>query len=395
MRKFVVILLSLMLIQFFACAKASDTLKPGETIKMGYIAPITGDNAIYGLASKAVQLAVDEFNEQGGIHGFKIELFIGDSQGTANVGIPVAEELIKINKVLFLIGDSLSAVSLAIAPMADQAKVIMISPGSTNKDLPNKGKFIFRTIMNDSTQAIVFAKYLATVENVKTASVLYVDNAYSKGLAMDFWGEFEKEGASVVAVEVVDPGTRDFKPQLRKIMEKKPEVLYLPNYTADIAAMIKQAKEIGLKAKIYSTESFATHEIFNLAGDSANGVIFTDMADVSESQAARAFYAKYQAKWGGPPEGLYGANAYDAANIILNALKQRSSKSLSGELNIDRDQLRDFIAVTKDYNGASGGITFTPNGDLVANIGIFIAENKEFRQMKAYKLEGTNLVELK
>ena len=395
MKKLVVVFVSLMLIQFFACAKTSDTFKPGQTIKIGFIGPMSGAESDYGkFPSQAVRLAVDEFNEQGGIHGFKIELVIGDSAGKAEIGVPAVEKLIKTDKIICLVGDIFSAVSLAIGPIAEDAKVVMIS-SSTHKDVTNKGKFIFRTIMSDSTQAIVFAKYLTTVENIKTAAILYVNTDYSKGLAMDFWGEFEKEGSSVVALEVAAPGTQDFKPHLRKILAKQPEILYLPNYITGIAPVIKQAKEIGLKAKIYSADSFSSTQIFDLVGNLANGVVFSQMAEVPENPTTQRFIAKYQEKWGEDP-ALFAVNVYDATCIILNAIKQKASKNIiSGSLNIDRDVLRDFIAETKDFDGASGKITFTKNGDSVSNVGIFISEDRKFRQTRVYQLDGSDLVELK
>ena len=106
------------------------------------------------------------------------------------------------------------------------------------------------------------------------------------------------------------------------------------------------------------------------------------------------FEAKYQAKWGEKPDA-FSLNAYDGAKIILNAIKSTSSKGLSGVLKVDRDKVRNFVAKTKDYDGASGKITFTANGDLVANIGIYTAENKKFKQLKMFKLDGENLVEIK
>ncbi|MCL2154869.1 MAG: ABC transporter substrate-binding protein [Leptospirales bacterium] len=396
MKKIIVVLFSLMPALFFACVKTSDTFKPGESIKLGFIAPMSGDSANYGKStSQAAIIAVDEFNEQGGINGFKVQLIIEDSTGNKEIGVPAAEKLIKTDKVFGLVGDIFSSVSLAIAPMAEAAKVVMISPASTHKDLPDKGRFIFRDVISDVIQAIVFAKYLATIENVKTASILYINNDYSKGLATDFWGEFEKEGGQVVAVESAEEGTKDFKPQLKKIAEKKPEALYLPNYVADIALIIKQAKEIGLKTKMYSADGFLNPQIFDLLGDLANGVVFTQAALQEETAIAKNFAAKYEARWGEAPDGN-SLRSYDATNIILNAIKLKASKDvLSSGLNLDRDQVRDFIAATKDYDGVSGKITFAENGDLIGNIGIFTTEDKQYKQIKVYKLDGQTLVESK
>ncbi len=145
---------------------------------------------------------------------------------------------------------------------------------------------------------------------------------------------------------------------------------------------------------MYSADGFSNPQIFELAGDLSNGVIFSQAAQQKASSKRAEFEAKYQAKWGEKPDA-FSLNAYDGAWIILNAIKATSSKAMNGNLKVDRDKVRDFVAKTKDYDGASGKITFTENGDLVANIGIYTAENKQFKQLKMYKLEGNNLVEIK
>jgi branched-chain amino acid transport system substrate-binding protein len=192
MKKLFVVLFSLILLSFFGCGKSSDTLKPGEAIKIGFIGPMTGDAANYGkLMSQATKIAVEEFNEKGGINGFKVDLIVEDTQGSVEKGHPAIEKLAGVDKIVGLIGDVFSTVSLAVAPKAEAAKIVMISPSSTHKDLPDKGKFIFRDVINDALQAVVFAKYLANVEKVKTVAILYVKNDYSQGIAKDFWAQYE------------------------------------------------------------------------------------------------------------------------------------------------------------------------------------------------------------
>ena len=393
MKKLLVVLFSLMLLSFFACAKSPDSLKPGDTIKIGFLGPMTGDAANYGkLMSQAVRIAVDEFNEKGGINDFKIEFIIEDTEGRVEKGNPAIEKLASVNKVIGIIGDVFSTVSLAVAPKAEAAKIVMISPSSTHKDLPDKGKFIFRNVINDALQAVVFAKYLANVEKVKTVAILYVKNDYSQGLAKDFWTQYEKEGGKVVAAETALQGDKDFKTQLTKIKGTNPEALYIPNYVAEMAQILEQAKQLGLETKIYSADGFSNPQILELAGNLANGVIFTQAAEQPASNIRKNFEAKYEKRWGEKPDA-FSLNAYDGANIILNGIKATSVKS-EDTLVIDRNKLRDEVAKTADYDGASGKITFTENGDLVANIGIYIVENQKYKQIRTFKLDGQNLVEL-
>ncbi len=395
MKKLLAVFFSLTLLLLSGCGKESDLIRPGETIKIGFLGPMTGDAGNYGkLMSQSVKIAIEEFNAAGGAEGFNAQLIIEDDEGKVEKGNPAIEKLAGVDKVIGIIGAVFSSVSLAVAPKAEASKIVMISPSSTHKDLPDKGKFIFRDVMSDALQAIVFGKYLAKYEKVKTVAILYVKNDYSQGLALDFKAQFEKEGGKVVAMETALQGDKDFKTQLTKIKGTNPEALYVPNYVAEIAQILEQAKQLGLAVKVYSADGFSNPQIFDLAKDLANGVIYTQAAEQPASQTRKIFEAKYQSRYGEKPDA-FSLNAYDGAKIILNAVKTTSAKGTGGVLKIDRDKVRDAVAKTKDYDGVSGKITFTENGDLVANIGVYTVENRKYKQLKMFKLDGENLVEIK
>lgn len=199
MKKLLVVLFSLMLMFTISCGKGTDVLKSEETIKIGFLGPMTGDAGNYGkLMSQAVKIAVEEQNAAGGINGHNVELIIEDTEGKVEKGNPAVEKLVSVNKVFGIVGSVFSSISLAVAPKAEASKTVMISPSSTHKDLPGKGKYIFRNVMSDALQAVVFAKYLANVEKIKTVAILYVKNDYSQGLAMDFKAQYEKEGGKLL-----------------------------------------------------------------------------------------------------------------------------------------------------------------------------------------------------
>jgi len=395
MKKLLVVLFSLMLMFSIACGKGTDVLKSGETIKIGFLGPMTGDAGNYGkLMSQAVKIAVEEQNAAGGIEGFNVEVIIEDTEGKVEKGNPAIEKLVSVNKVFGIVGSVFSSVSLAVAPKAEASKTVMISPSSTHKDLPNKGKYIFRDVMSDALQAVVFAKYLANVENIKTVAILYVKNDYSQGLAMDFKAQYEKEGGKVVAEETALQGDKDFKTQLTKLKGANAEALYIPNYVAEIAQILEQAKQLDVKAKIFSADGFSNPQILNFAGNLANGITFTQAAEQPASKTRRDFEAKYRAKWGESPDA-FSLNAYDGAKIILAAISGTAKKAADGTLAIDRSAVQQKVAATKDFDGASGKITFTSNGDLVANIGVYISENNKYKQLKTFILDGDKLIEVK
>jgi branched-chain amino acid transport system substrate-binding protein len=395
MKKILVVLFSFMLLFTFACGKGTDTLKSGETVKIGFLGPMTGDAGNYGkLMSQAVRIAVEEQNEAGGIQGFNVELIIEDTEGKVEKGNPAIEKLVSVNKVFGIVGAVFSSVSLAVAPKAEASKTVMISPSSTHKDLPDKGKYIFRDVMSDALQAVVFAKYLANVENIKTVAILYVKNDYSQGLAMDFKAQYEKEGGKVVAEETALQGDKDFKTQLTKLKGANAEALYIPNYVAEIAQILEQAKQLGVEAKIFSADGFSNPQIFELAGNLANGITFTQAAEQPASKTRRDFEAKYLKKYGERPDA-FSLNAYDGARIILAAIAETAKKEEAGSLAIDRSAVQGVVAKTKDFDGASGKITFTSNGDLVVNIGVYVSENRQYKQIKTFTLDGDKLIEIK
>ncbi len=395
MKKILVVLFSFMLLFTFACGKGTDTLKSGETVKIGFLGPMTGDAGNYGkLMSQAVKIAVEEQNEAGGIHGLNVELIIEDTEGKVEKGNPAIEKLVSVNKVFGIVGSVFSSVSLAVAPKAEASKTVMISPSSTHKDLPDKGKYIFRDVMSDALQAVVFAKYLAKVENIKTVAILYVKNDYSQGLAMDFKAQYEKEGGKVVAEETALQGDKDFKTQLTKLKGANAEALYIPNYVAEIAQILEQAKQLGVEAKIFSADGFSNPQIFELAGDLANGITFTQAAEQPASKTKRDFEAKYLKKYGERPDA-FSLNAYDGARIILAAIAETAKKEGDESVKIDRSAVQSAVAKTKDFDGASGKITFTSNGDLVVNIGVYVSENRQYKQIRTFTLDGDKLIEIK
>jgi branched-chain amino acid transport system substrate-binding protein len=372
--------------------------KSGDTIKVGFVGPMTGDAAQYGkLMSQAVKLAAEEKNAKGGIGGKNIDVIVEDDEAKVDKGNAAIEKLTGVDKIYGVVGAVFSSVSLAIAPKAEQTKTVMISPSSTHKDLPDKGDYIFRTIMSDSVQAKAFAKYIAKIAKIKRVAVLYIKNDYSQGLAEDFKTVFQKEGGVITAMETGVQGDKDFKTQLTKIKGTKPDALYIPNYVAEMAQMLEQADQLGLKVKILSADGFSNPEIFKLAGKLVEGVVFSntesDNADITKN-----FKAAYKSKWGMDPDA-FSQNAYDAANILFAAIEKAYNEASDADKKankIDREKIKTYVAAVKNYPGVSGKVTFTANGDVMKSVGIFVAEKDSFKLLKKYVVdEKDNLVETK
>lgn len=368
-----------------------------KTIKIGFIGPLTGEYANYGkLMTQAVKIAIEEKNAKGGINGIELKLVAEDSEGKVDKGNSAIEKLANVDKIKGMVGPVFSGVSLSVAEKCVAFNIPMISPSATHKALTAKGKYIFRNVLSDELQAIVFAKYVYHEMGLRQVAILHIKNDYSQGLAEDFKRIFEGEGGSITIVESGLQGDKDFKTQLTKIKSTESEALFLPNYVADIAQVLEQTKQLGMDIKILSADGITNPEIFELAGDLANGVTLSGPPEegaTGGNNLKNTFEKKYEQKWGEKPDS-FSLNSYDAANIIIAAVEKAYSELSAKDkkkLNINTETVQKYIAQTKDYNGVSGNITFLANGDASKNVGISITENKDYKQLGVYKIVNDSL----
>lgn len=365
------------------CSKGAE-----KTVNIGFIGPLTGDAANYGkLMTQAIKIAVEERNNAGGIGGMTVNFIPEDSEGKVDKANAAMEKLASVDHVWGIVGAVFSSSSLAIAPKAQAEKIVMISPSSTHKDLTNLGSYIFRDVASDGLQADVFGRYVAEVMKIKTVATLYIKNDYSQGLAEGFKSAYESAGGKVVSEETGLQGDKDFKTQLTKIKAANPEAIYLPNYVAEIEQCLDQIKQLGISAKILSSDGFSNPEVLSVSGANANGVVFSGPEESAKSAKTTAFEAAYRTKWGEDPDA-FSLNSYDAANLIMDAVQAAYDKAGETDgkaLKLDRDVIRSYIAGTKGYEGVSGSITFaSSNGDVIKNIGISTVENQKFKQLEVY-----------
>ncbi|HUZ17827.1 MAG TPA: ABC transporter substrate-binding protein [Spirochaetia bacterium] len=379
---------------FSGCAKGAE-----KTINLGFIGPLTGDAANYGkLMTQAIKIAVEERNAKNGIGGMKVNFIAEDSEGKVDKANAGMEKLASVDHVWGLVGAVFSSSSLAIAPKAQAEKIVMISPSSTHKDLISKGDYIFRDVASDALQAQVFGRYVAQVMKIKTVATLYTKNDYSQGLAEGFKQAFEASGGKIVDEETSLQGDKDFKTQLTKIKAANPEAIYLPNYVAEIEQCLDQVKQLGIKAKILSSDGFSNPEVLSVSGANANGVVFSGPEQSAKSAKTAAFEQTYKTKWNEAPDA-FSLNSYDAANIIMDAIQtayDNASPSDQKALKLDRGVIRSAVAKTANYDGVSGTITFDKQTrDVVKNIGISTVENQQFKQLEVYTVQEGNLVKVR
>ncbi|MBL8966702.1 MAG: ABC transporter substrate-binding protein [Spirochaetaceae bacterium] len=330
----------------------------GKEIKIGGIGPVTGEAATYGVSTKqGMELAFEEWNAKGGVLGKQVKLVFADDKGDPAEGATVYTKLIQQDKVVAIVGTVMSKVTLAGAPIAQAAKIPMITPTSTNEKVTQTGDFIYRACYIDSFEGNVGAKFAFDDLKAKSAGIIFdVGNDYSKGLAENFKNTFEGFGGKIAANEGHPSGATDFKAQLTKIVQAKPDVLYVPDYYNDVALIAKQARELGYKGPMVGGDGWDSPELVKIGGAAVENGFFTNHYSAADSRpVVQDFVKKFTAKNGAAPDAL-ATLAYDAVYIMLDAIK-RAGKT-------DGAAIRDALAAT-DLGVVSGQVKFDANRNPV------------------------------
>lgn len=361
MKKFLAVMsvVLLMATLFVSCSKSESS---SEEIKVGFVGPLTGDYANYGtLCKQAVEMAIEEINAKGGVSGKQIKLYAEDSEGDSQKALAATEKLSSSDKVCAIIGPILTGETFSVAERVQQEGLVIITPSASHKDITAIGDYIWRTTPSDGLQGVVAGKYWSQVLGYKKLAVLYAKNDYSQGLYESMAESFEEEGGEIVATETFMVGDKDFKTQLTKLKNTDAEAIYIPDYTTEMAQILEQASQLQVNKPFLSGDGFLSEEIYTLAGQYTDGVVYTASAQVEESNSAKEFKEKYTAKYGVGPDS-FATNAYDATYILASVIEK---------VGTDRKAIKEGMKEVKDFVGVNGVINFDEQGDLVAYQGIY------------------------
>lgn len=357
----------------------------GAVVKIGFIGPLTGDYANYGtLCRQAVEMAIDEINAKGGVNGASIKLFAEDSEGDSQKALAAMEKLSSSDKVCAIIGPVLTGETFSVAERAQAEGIVIITPSASHKDITNVGDYIFRTTPSDGLQGEVAGKYWSQVLGYTKLAVLYAKNDYSQGLYESMSEAFTQDGGQIVAAETFMVGDKDFKTQLTKLKNTDAQAIYLPDYTAEMAQILEQAAQLGIGKPFLSGDGFLSEEIYSLAGQYTDGVVYTASARVEESNKNKEFKDAYTARWGIGPDS-FATNAYDATYILVSVIEK---------VGTDRKAIKTGMEQVKDFEGVNGIINFAPNGDLVAYQGIYEVHGTTPEYLGAFAVEDGKLVQV-
>jgi branched-chain amino acid transport system substrate-binding protein len=326
-------------------------------------------------------MAADEINKAGGINGRTVQIITEDDQGEPNKAATVVTKLINQDKVQALLGEVASSNSLAAAPKAQEAKVPMISPSSTNPAVTQVGDYIFRVCFIDPFQGEVMAKFSANNLKAKRAAILYDFNSdYSRGLYQFFKKSFTSLGGQIVSEQSYTQGDRDFSGQLTAIRAVNPDVIYVPGYYGEVGVISNQTKQLGIKAPLLGGDGWDAPQLWQLGGASLNGnYISNHYSKDDPSPAIQKFVAAYQARYNIPPDAL-AALGYDSMKVLADAIKRAGTT--------ENVKLRDAIAQTSGFPGVTGMISIDKDRNAVKPAVVLKLENSKFVYETTISPEG-------
>jgi len=380
MRKSILAILTLFVLILSACQVQQAPSQPagGEinpvqtqgTYKIGVMLPLTGDGAAYGLPLQAsAKIALDEINAKGGVNGRKLEAVYEDSKCNPKDGNAAAQKLINVDKVKVILGGACSGETLGAAPIANDNKVVMVSPSATSPDITAKGgDFVFRLAPSDAYAGVVASDYAYSSLKAKKAAVISETTDYAQGLRTVFKEKFAGLGGQIVADETYNPEDTDFRTQVTKVKAANPDVIYVvPQAPAKGVLLVKQIREAGMKQQLLTAEVIIGRNVIKENAADMEGLIGVEQKFDEKVPKAAALLGKYKAQAKEePPFPAYMSAAYDLVYLVSDAIAK------SG---YDGEKIRDYFYAVENYDGAVGKVSIDNNGDVVLDFNVRQAKN--------------------
>lgn len=343
---------------------STDAKKSQEEIIIGGIFPLTGGSAYQGTSFKqAIDLAIEEINEQGGVNAAQLKVIFEDDKGDPAQGVNAAQKLITQDKVSAILGNFNSSVTLAVRSVTENEKVVQLTPGSTADSITEPGHpYMFRNLMPNSFQGPEMAKYATNILGIKNVAILAENTDYGRSGAEAYQETAEANGATVLAVEYYNHGDKDFYAQLTKIEGLNPDGIFIAGLITEGAQILKQARDLDIQTQWLGLGGFTNDSFSELAEGAAEGMIHVSYFEPGAYEnfpESKEFVENYNAEYGQNPD-MYAANGYEAAYILAEAIRIAGSG--------DREAIREAMTQIKDLPGVAGPTTFDENGQAAKGL---------------------------
>lgn len=363
------------------------TIPAGDSIKIGLATDLSNILPAAGLdMAQSADLAINQFNAEGGLMGFPIELMIEDDRCEAELGAQVATAFAEQGDIVAILGHLCSEPSMAAAPIYQSARIPMVSVATSGQLTARGWDVVNRTGVNDFIQGGVAARYLFYVMGVNRLGILHNRSDYGSGLAQVVEETFRSEGGTVVYYKGINPLEVDYAEVTGDISAKTPDALYFAGYSQDAIELVTALRENPDTAELpfFSVDGILNQDYIDFADEATESTYVTFAQQHGNAGANLAFETAYEAAYGIAPDALgpYHAQSYDAVQILLLALEQVAILSPTGDLEIDREALIDTIRATRRYRGLTGLLTCDAKGDCADGlITVFQVQDGEWVEL--------------
>ncbi|BFG80428.1 branched-chain amino acid ABC transporter substrate-binding protein [Paraburkholderia terrae] len=338
---------------------AAGVAAADETVKIGEAAPVTGPASYLGKDTEnGARLAIEEINQKGLLIGGRKITLVFDSQddaGDPRQATQVAQKLAD-DKVVAVVGHMQSGSTIPASKIYNDAGIVQVSPSATNPAYTLQGfKTAYRVVATDAQQGPTLADYAAKTLKVKTVAIVDDSTAYGQGLAVEFEKQAKANGIMVLSHDASSDKAVDFRAILTKIKGEKPDVIMYGGLDGTGGPFTKQAKQLGISAKVLAGDGLCADDLAKLAGDAADNVICSIAgAPLLKMAEGPAFVERYKKRFGYAPV-LNSPFAYDAVGVIVDAMKRAQSTEPAKIL---------AAMPATDYHGVLGQTQFDSKGDL-------------------------------
>jgi branched-chain amino acid transport system substrate-binding protein len=354
---------------------------PKDEIVIGAIFDLTGSLSYMGQWSlEGAKLAEQDINAGGGINGKMVRLQVDDAETNPQKAATIFQRFISVNHLPVVLGFNGSSEVMAAAPIANASHVILFSTGGASPGITEAGEFVFRNRLSGAVEASRMAEIAYDKLGLRNGAILFIQTDYGQGYSEAFRSRFAGLGGMIRATEGFAQDQTDFRAQLAKIRSlEKIDFVYIASHEREAGNILKQAKEQGFSTRWLASNAVEGPDLFQIAGDGANGLLLTVAQYDPNSIGARAFNESYKKAYSRDSE-MFAAHAYDGVRIIAK---------LIAEVGYEGDRIKTALYDLRDYPGVSGMTSFDRNGDVIKAVGIKIAKDGKFQEIPESSLERT------
>jgi branched-chain amino acid transport system substrate-binding protein len=346
-----------------------------KTIKIAVAGPFTGNTAAFGeMIKRGAELRAKEINAAGGVNDKTLTLVFEDDAGKDKEASLVATRIATNRSILAVVGHFNSSCSLAGKPIYKRARIVQLSPGSTNVRVCEGSDWTFRNLYRDDFQGEFVAKYIKNVLKTSQTIAIFFDNDdYGRGLKDGFTNAAKKIGIEIVATEAYDRDNTDFKAQLTSIKAKNPDLIFISGLYSQAGLIASQARETGITAQLFGADGVDSPDFLQIAGNAAEGTYVStpfvfELGGAEAQRVAKVFEEEY-----GVAPDTWAALSYDAVGMIVEAIEKGGENRKAIQ-----KHLASITTPEKGYEGITGLTYFDKNGDCIKPAYVKVVRDGKF-----------------